>query len=122
MKKIRYQTLESVGTIMWLITDFIWMNGWCSIAALLTIPTFILLTSACIKYNGKKKSEVFALTASALWFLMNMFWIYSDICYKDTYLLFARITFVIASVFVYIAIRESKDEDEPSDFKRLKIK
>lgn len=122
MNKFKYQTIESVGSVLWLLTDFLWMNGFLLSAAALTIPVFLLLVGACIRYDGGKKSELLALTASALWFIMNMTWIYSDIGHKEEYLLCSRITFLIAALFVYMAFRASKKEKEPTDFKRLKIK
>lgn len=119
---LKYQSLETVGTILWLLTDFVWMNGFCRVASIMAIPTFLLLVSSVIRYDGIKRSELFALLASACWFMMNALWICSDVCFKDTYLLLARITFVIACVLVYISVREAKDENEPPDFKRLKLK
>lgn len=119
--KIKHQTCETIGTIMWLVTDFTWMNGWNVTAAVLTVPTFVMLTLAWVFYDERKHSELMALVASSSWFLMNALWIYSDISCKDTYLLCARIVFVIASTFVCISIFKSKKEKNPSDFKRLKI-
>lgn len=118
---MKYQNLESVGTILWLITDFVWMNGYNVLAAALTAPVFIFLLFSCIKYTGKK-SELYVLIASFLWFIMNMLWIYSDISYKNNFLLLAKFSFGISLVFVCMATIKSKQENNSINFKRLKIK
>lgn len=117
----KYQNLESVGTILWLITDFVWMSGYNILAAILTAPVLLFLTLSWIKHTGKK-SELYALIASCLWFVMNMLWIYSDIGYKDNFLLIGKFSFGLSIVFVCMAIIKSKQESESVDFKRLNIK
>lgn len=117
----KYQNLESIGTILWLITDFVWMNGYSVAAAFLTAPVFVFLALSWLKHIGKR-SEVYVLIASCFWFIMNMLWIYSDIGYKDNFLLLGRFSFGISLVFVCMAIIKSKQENNSVDFKRLKIK
>jgi len=122
MKNKLCQNLESTGTVMWLITDFIWMYGFIKTAAILTIPTFLLLTFACINFRKGKKSELLSLTASEFWFIMNMCWIFSEIVNKENYLLCAKISFLFACIFVYLSFISAKKENVLTDFKRLKIK
>ena len=122
MKNKLYENLESIGTVLWLLTDFIWMCGMNKIAAIMTIPTMILLFSSCISYRGSKMSELYSLTASAGWLLMNSLWIYSELIEKDMYLLCAKFSFLFACIFVYLSFRASKKESGTIDFKRLKIK
>lgn len=122
MKNKLYQNLEAVGTIMWLFTDFIWMCDFKLFAAILTVPTLYLMAGACVKFAGDKKSELLSLTASVFWLLMNSCWIYSEIVERDMYLLSAKISFLFASIFVYLSIRAAKKENKPTNFKRLKIK
>jgi hypothetical protein len=122
MRNKAYQTLESIGTIMWLLVDFIWMCGFNVIALLIGIPTAIFLIGSCIFYSGNKKSERYVLIASAGWFLMNSVWIMSELGHKDIYLWIAKLFFIIACFFVYLSLRASKKEGGPTDFKRLKIK
>jgi hypothetical protein len=122
IKNKAYQNFETIGTILWLLTDFIWMCGFVNIAAILTLPTLFFMIGSCIKFTGNKKSELLSLTASAGWLLMNSCWIYSEITEKETYLLCAKLSFMFASFFVYLSIRAAKKEGQPTDFKRLKIK
>lgn len=122
MKNKLYQNLESIGTVLWLITDFIWMCGFIKTAAILTIPTFFILTSACIKFRGEKISELLGLTAAVCWLLMNMCWIFSEIVDRDNYLLAAKFSFLFACIFVYLSFRAAKKEKVSTDFKRLNIK
>jgi hypothetical protein len=119
---IQHQNLESLGTIIWFLMDFVWMCGYNRIALALAIPAIILLIGACVKYNGKSKSELYALTASVFWFLMNFCWISSEIIEKDAYLIAAKLSFFIGCVFLFLTFRASRKEKEPVDFKRLKIK
>lgn len=122
MKNKFYQNLESIGTASWLLMDFIWMCGISWLALLIFIPSFLCLVGACIKYEGKKMSELHVLNASVCWLLMNATWIMGEITSKNDYLICGKIAFFIACIFVYLAFRASKKEKEPIDFKRLKIK
>ncbi len=122
MKNKLYQNLESIGTVLWLITDFIWMCGFIKTAAILAIPTFLLLTTACIECKKAKMSELLSMTASVMWFVMNMCWIFSDITAKEDYMLCAKFSFLFACIFVYLSFRAAKKENGPIDFKRLKLK
>lgn len=120
MKALKYQNLETIGTISWLITDFIWMCGYINVAIYLSILPFITLALAFIFYDGDKKSEWFGLLASWLWFFMNAFWILSD--KNSDWLVMAKLMFIMASAFVVIAIFYSRKEKSTPDIKRLNIK
>lgn len=122
MNQKAYQTLESIGTVMWLISDFIWMCGYNQLAAIIITPVIYLTALACIQYTGKKKSELFSMTAGVFWVLMNACWIYSDVAYKDVYLVSAKVSFLFACIYVYLSFRATKKENGTADFTRLKIK
>lgn len=117
-----YQKLETVGTVLWLISDFIWMCGYNSLAAILITPVVLLMALACIKFSGSKMSELLSITAGTFWVLMNACWIYSEITEKDMYLLCAKASFFTACIFVYLSFRAAKKENSTTDFTRLKIK
>lgn len=122
-----FQLWESVGTIIWLTADFLWMCSYNLLAGLLSFMAASLLLGACILYKNfekskQKMSELYALSATACWCLMNMCWINSDIAGKgNNYLLCAKVFFILAMIFVYCSFRASKKEKHPVDFKRLKI-
>lgn len=122
MKNKPYQTLESIGTVAWLITDFIWMCGYNLIAIIIGLVPMVFLIVAALFYEGDKKSERFVMCASAGWFLMNYLWIANEMYKFEMYLWAAKLFFLIACFFVYLSFKASKNEDEPTDFKRLKIK
>jgi hypothetical protein len=122
MKNKSYQTFESIGTVMWLITDFIWMSGWNLAALLLAVPTGIFLIGACVFYCQNKRSELYVLIASCGWFFMNSLWIASELGHKEMCIWVGKFFFIAASIFVYLSFRAAKKEDGSTDFKRLKIK
>jgi hypothetical protein len=117
-----YQTLESIGTVMWLISDFIWMCGYNQLAAIIITPVIYLTAVACIQYTGKKQSELLSMTAGVFWVLMNACWIYSEIVEAEMYMICAKISFICAAFFVYLSFKAAKKESGPTDFTRLKIK
>lgn len=119
---IQHQTLESIGTVLWLLSDFIWMCGYNVLAAIIITPVILLTSAACIQYNGGKKSELSSITAGVFWVLMNACWIYSDITDKENYILCAKLSFIFAAFFVYLSFKALKTEKSPTDFTRLKIK
>lgn len=124
-----YQNWESVGTVIWLVSDFLWMCSYSVLAGALSCAASTLLLGACILYKFKEKksdqkeSELNALNATACWCFMNLSWITSDISeHKDIYMLSAKGFFILATIFVYCAVRAAKKEGQPTDFKRLKLK
>ena len=117
-----YQTLESIGTVLWLLSDFVWMCGYNLLAAVIITPVIYLISMACIQYTGKKRSELFGMTAGAFWVLMNACWIYSELGETKMYMICAKISFLCAAFFVYLSFKAAKKESGPTDFTRLKIK
>lgn len=122
MKNKLYQNLETIGTILWLIMDFVWMCGFAEVAICLSVPVAFIMVLACIKYEGTTASELYSLNASVCWIGMNSLWIMNEITEKEQYLFAAKITFLISGIFIFLSLRASKKEKEPVDFKRLKIK
>lgn len=120
MKK--YQTLETIATILWLLMDFVWMCGFNLTAAVMSVPTLFILVMSSIKFQGNKISELHSMNASVGWLLMNSMWIFSEIVDKDKYLLCAKLSFLFAVICVLLSLRASRKEKEIVDFKRLKIK
>lgn len=120
MKILKYQNLESIGTIGWLLTDFIWMCDYTTLAIYISILPFVTLASAFVLYDGDKKSERISLLASWLWFFMNAFWILGDI--NPAWLVFAKLMFIMASITIILVIIFSKREKSSPDIKRLNIK
>jgi hypothetical protein len=117
-----YLTFESFGTVLWLLTDFIWMCGYPAWSLVAVFPAAVFLIGACIFYNGGKSSDLNVLIASLCWFSMNAFWISSEIAHKDLFLWCSKGIFLIACFFVYLSFRASKKEGKSIDFKRLKLK
>ena len=119
MNKIKYQTLETIGTIVWLLVDFVWMCGYTDIAILLSIVPFVTLASAFIFYNSGKRSERLGLLASWLWFFMNGLWILGD--KNESWITIAKLVFGMASIAVLLAMIYSKKEKDDPNLRRLNI-
>ncbi len=120
MKKIKYQNLETIGTIGWLLMDFTWMSGYIDLAIYISIIPFITLASAFIFYDGDKKSERFGLLSSWLWFFMNGLWVLGD--KNPSWLVIAKIVFIITSIYVVVTMIYSKKEKSSPEIKRVNIK
>lgn len=120
MKK--YQNLETIATILWLIMDFMWMIGFIEIAIIISIPAIILMIMACVNFKGSYISELHSMNATVCWLMMNSMWIYSEIIEKEKYMYSAKLAFFLSMVFIFLSIRASRKENKPTDFKRLKIK
>lgn len=119
-KILKYQNLESIGTIGWLLMDFTWMCGYTDLAIYIAILPFITLASAFIFYDGDKKSERVGLLASWLWFFMNGFWVLSD--KNPDWLVMAKLMFIMSSISIIVIIFLSRKEKSTPDIKRLNIK
>ncbi|TXI88524.1 MAG: hypothetical protein E6Q36_05390 [Chryseobacterium sp.] len=120
MKK--YQILESIATMSWLLMDFCWMSKWLFLATILSNFTLFFSIFAMSFYNGNKKSEETLLWASLSWVLMNTLWMYSEIQGFEYLIGIAKICFVSTIIFIGIAIYFFYYEKENTEFKRLKIK
>ena len=119
LSRIKYQNLETIGTIGWLLTDFTWMCGYTNLALCVGVIPFITLALAFILYNGDKKSERAGLLSTWLWFFMNGFWIMGD--KNPAWLVIAKLVFIMSAISIIIAIILSKREKSDLDIKRLKI-
>src|SRR5574343_607569 len=97
-KKINYSLLETIGSITWLIMDFIWLCGFVDISLYFSFIPFTTLALAFILYDGAKNSEMYGLLASWLWLFMNIFWILSE---KNLlWLVFAKMVFIYAAIAI----------------------
>lgn len=120
MKK--YQILESVATISWLLMDFCWMSKWVVAASIFSAFTLLTSLLAMGFYDGEKSSEETLLWASLSWVLMNTLWMYSEVPSFEYLFGLAQFCFVATIIFIGIAIYFFHSEKQDTEFKRLKIK
>ncbi len=120
MRKISSSTSESIGTIIWMIMDFIWMCEFPIIASIIIpIPLFLFIY-ACIFYNKKKKSNLLMIYATMCWFLMNSCWILNESTSINFLKILANIFFVLSLLSIFLSYRKSKRENSSILFQRIK--
>ena len=122
MKNKLYQNLETIATISWLGMDFCWMSKYSFLAWALSFFAISFSLGSIFTFVDAKKSEVCLLLAGLYWILMNSAWMWGDDLGKEWLVFVAKIYFLISLLLVIFALISSRKENEPIDFKRLKIK
>lgn len=93
-RKIKLIKLEVFATILWFLTDFLWMWGFV-IPAVLLLPFIVIsMVISVIRVKSKNLKRIIIITM--MWLMMNSVWMISDLTTDQTVVIFCK---VIASTF-----------------------
>lgn len=100
-KKIRLIKLEVVATIIWFLTDFLWLWNQLTFAIILMPFLIISMLISVLKVKSKTSKRVMLITL--MWAIMNSVWMISDLTSNQIAVTFAKI---VASTFGIIGLAQ----------------
>lgn len=113
--------LDTINSVAWFAMDASWMLESPEISFIMIIPT--ILSAIWLCYIEKRLSVTFINVAILSWICMNISWMFAEILSNGTYLVMAKVFFVIGVAFVAAAVFTSKNLTETfSHFRRFRTK
>lgn len=100
-RKIKLIKLEVIATILWFLTDFLWMWGFVVPAVLLLPFIIIAMVISVIRVKSKNLKRIIIITM--MWLMMNSIWMISDLTTEETVVILCKI---MASAFGVIGFMQ----------------